>query len=86
MPGPYPREFREDVVAVARRRESGVTIKQIATDFGPASRTTGGGMTLSVTRTCSARTASTRCTMRTTTTRRSGTDTSPTKLGAPAGG
>ncbi|WP_460770676.1 hypothetical protein, partial [Mariniluteicoccus flavus] len=28
MPGPYPREFREDVVAVARRRESGVTIKQ----------------------------------------------------------
>lgn len=34
MPGPYPREFREDVVAVARSRESGVTIKQIATDFG----------------------------------------------------
>ena len=34
MPGPYPRDFREDVVAVARRRESGVTIKQIATDFG----------------------------------------------------
>ncbi len=35
MPGPYPREFREDVVAVARRRESGVTIKQIATDLSP---------------------------------------------------
>lgn len=34
MPGPYPREFREVVVAVARRRESGVTIKRIATDFG----------------------------------------------------
>jgi transposase len=34
MPGPYPQEFREDVVAVARRRESGVTIKQIATNFG----------------------------------------------------
>ena len=34
MPGPYPREFREDVVAVARRRESGVTLKQVATDFG----------------------------------------------------
>jgi len=34
MPGPYPREFREDVVAVARSRESGVTIKQIAADFG----------------------------------------------------
>jgi len=38
MPGPYPREFREDVVAVARSRESGVTIKQIATDFGIARR------------------------------------------------
>ncbi|MDR7113734.1 transposase-like protein [Microbacterium trichothecenolyticum] len=34
MPKPYPREFRDDVVAVARRREDGVTIKQIATDFG----------------------------------------------------
>lgn len=34
MPGPYPREFREEVVAVARGRESGVTITQIATDFG----------------------------------------------------
>ena len=30
----YPREFREDVVAVARRREPGVTLKQIAEDFG----------------------------------------------------
>ncbi len=39
MPGPYPREFREDVVAVARRRESGVTIKQIATDFGVSEAT-----------------------------------------------
>jgi transposase-like protein len=34
MPGPYPREFREDVVAVARSRESGVTLAQIAKDFG----------------------------------------------------
>ena len=34
MPKPYPREFREDVVNVARRREPGVTIEQIATDFG----------------------------------------------------
>jgi len=34
MPKPYPREFRDDVVAVGRRREDGVTIKQIATDFG----------------------------------------------------
>lgn len=33
-PVPYPREFREDVIAVARRRESGVTLKQIAIDFG----------------------------------------------------
>ena len=34
MPKPYPREFRDDVVAVAQRREPGVTIKQVATDFG----------------------------------------------------
>lgn len=34
MPKPYPREFRDDVVRVARGREDGVTIKQIATDFG----------------------------------------------------
>ena len=30
MPRPYPREFRDDVVAVARRREGGVTLAQIA--------------------------------------------------------
>ena len=36
MPVPYPREFRDDVVAVARRREPGVTLKQIAEDFGVA--------------------------------------------------
>lgn len=34
MPGPYPKEFRDDVVAVARGREPGVTLKQIAEDFG----------------------------------------------------
>ena len=34
MPKPYPREFRDDVVAVAQRREPGVSIKQIADDFG----------------------------------------------------
>ncbi|RUP26984.1 MULTISPECIES: IS3 family transposase [Mycolicibacterium] len=34
MPRPYPREFRDDVVRVARSREDGVTIEQIATDFG----------------------------------------------------
>jgi transposase len=36
MPRPYPREFRDDVVAVARQREPGVTLKQIAEDFGIA--------------------------------------------------
>lgn len=30
MPKPYPREFRDDVVRVARDREPGVTIEQIA--------------------------------------------------------
>ena len=34
MPRPYPREFRDDVVRVARNREDGVTIEQIGTDFG----------------------------------------------------
>lgn len=34
MPKPYPREFRDDVVRVARAREGGVTIEQIAHDFG----------------------------------------------------
>jgi transposase-like protein len=36
VPKPYPREFRDDVVNVARDREPGVTIKQIAADFGIA--------------------------------------------------
>ena len=34
MPRPFPREFRDDVVAVARRREPGVTLRQVAEDFG----------------------------------------------------
>jgi transposase len=34
VPKPYPREFRDDVVRVARDREPGVTVEQIATDFG----------------------------------------------------
>ncbi len=34
MPKPYPREFREDVVAVSKRREPGVTLKQVSDDFG----------------------------------------------------
>lgn len=32
-PKPYPSEFREDVVRVARRRESGMTFEHIAKDF-----------------------------------------------------
>jgi transposase len=34
VPKPYPREFREDVVRVARARDESTTIKQIASDFG----------------------------------------------------
>ena len=34
MPKPYPEEFREDVVRVARNRPDGVTLEQIAADFG----------------------------------------------------
>jgi transposase len=34
VPKPYPREFRDDVVRVARGREPGVTVEQIARDFG----------------------------------------------------
>jgi transposase len=34
VPKPYPREFREDVVRVARNRESGTLLKQVAADFG----------------------------------------------------
>ena len=36
MPKPYPREFRDDVVNVARGREPGQSLKQIAADFGIA--------------------------------------------------
>jgi transposase len=34
VPKPYPDQFRDDVVRVARNRESGVTVEQIAKDFG----------------------------------------------------
>lgn len=34
MPRPYPEEFREDVVKVARNRPDGATLEQIASDFG----------------------------------------------------
>jgi transposase-like protein len=34
MPRPYPREFREDVIRVARNREPGVLLRDVAADFG----------------------------------------------------
>ena len=34
MPRPYPEEFREDVIRVARNREPGVRIRDVAADFG----------------------------------------------------
>jgi transposase len=34
MPKPYPKEFRDDVVRVARSREPGVRLKDVAADFG----------------------------------------------------
>ncbi|WP_342214067.1 transposase [Micrococcus sp. KRD096] len=34
MPAPYPQEFRDDVVRVARTREDSVTLAQIAKNFG----------------------------------------------------
>ena len=37
MPKRYPKEFRDDVVRVARNRREGVTLDQIAADFGISS-------------------------------------------------
>ncbi|MGW0552435.1 transposase [Streptomyces altiplanensis] len=34
MPVPYPEEFRGDAARVARNREKGVALAQIAKDFG----------------------------------------------------
>lgn len=34
VPKPHPKEFRDDVVRVARHREPDQTLKQIAKDFG----------------------------------------------------
>ncbi len=34
MPKPFPKEFRDDVVRVARGREPGQHLRQIAADFG----------------------------------------------------
>ncbi len=39
MPAPYPQEFRDDVIAVARGRDSKTTLRQIADDFGIAEAT-----------------------------------------------
>ncbi len=39
MPAPYPQEFRDDVVAVDRGRDSKTTLRQIADDFGIAEAT-----------------------------------------------
>lgn len=44
MPKPYPQEFGDDVVNVARNREPGQTIKQIASDFGIAGSCLGNWM------------------------------------------
>jgi transposase len=33
VPKPYPQEFRDDVVKVAKNRPDGVTLEEIATDF-----------------------------------------------------
>ena len=34
MPKPCPSEFREDVIRVARNREPGVRLRDVAADFG----------------------------------------------------
>ncbi len=34
VPKPHPKEFRDDVVRVARNREPGQHLRQIAADFG----------------------------------------------------
>lgn len=34
MPKPFPKEFREDVVRVARSRDAKTTLEQVAEDFG----------------------------------------------------
>ena len=36
VPKPYPREFREDVIRLARTREPGVRIKEVALKLGYA--------------------------------------------------
>jgi transposase len=42
VPKPFPKEFRDDVVNVARNRGPGVTLRQIAEDFGISETCLGG--------------------------------------------
>ena len=44
MPKPYPQEFRDDVVKVARSRPEGTTLEQVAADFGIHPMTLSGWM------------------------------------------
>ena len=37
VPKPYPKEFRDDVVRIARNRDPGVHLKQIAADWAVSS-------------------------------------------------
>jgi transposase len=41
VPKPYPEEFHEDVVRVARNRGPVVTVEQVAADFGVHAMTLG---------------------------------------------
>lgn len=42
MPKPFPKEFRDDVVRVARNRDSKTTLEQVAKDFGVHATTLNG--------------------------------------------
>jgi transposase-like protein len=44
VPKPFPKEFREDVVRVARSRDAKTTLEQIAKDFGIHATTLAGWM------------------------------------------
>ncbi len=45
MSKPYPKEFRDDVVRVARNRERGVRITDVAADFGVSESCVGNWLT-----------------------------------------
>ncbi|HEX6030667.1 MAG TPA: hypothetical protein VFY90_04490, partial [Tepidiformaceae bacterium] len=55
VPEPFPKEFRDDVVNVARGRELGQTIEQIAADFGMRSHVCATGCAQPMSRTAHAR-------------------------------